>query len=102
MKKKYTNYSNKFKFKVVLEVLKNEKTLNEISSDFQVPKKNVQNWKNQFLQNGEIVFNKEKAVAEYKHKLESGQKEKDNLHRKIGQLTIENEWAKKKIEELGL
>ena len=102
MKRKYKNYTNQFKFKVILEILKNEKTLNEIASEFQIPKKNIQNWKNQFLQNGEVIFNKEKAVEEYKDKLIELKKEKDDLHRKIGQLSVENDWAKKKIEELGL
>jgi transposase-like protein len=102
MKRKYKNYTNQFKFKVILETLKNEKTLNEIASEFQVPKKNIQNWKQQFLQNGELIFNKEKAVDEYKQKLKEFEKQKDVLHCQIGQLTVENAWAKKKIEELGL
>ena len=37
MSRKKTNFTPEFKTKLVLEVLKNEKTLNEIASSYNIP-----------------------------------------------------------------
>ncbi len=62
MSRKRTNYSAKFKSKLVLEVLKNEKTLAEIASANNITPKNLQNWKKIFLENAEIAMESLKAV----------------------------------------
>ena len=49
MSRKRTKYSNKFKVKLVLEVLKGEKTLNQIASEYNVLPNNLINWKKQFF-----------------------------------------------------
>jgi putative transposase len=49
MSRKRTIYSAEFKSKLVLEVLKNEKTLQEIASTNNITPKNLQNWKKIFL-----------------------------------------------------
>jgi putative transposase len=41
-------YSTQFKTKLVLEVLKGDRTLNEIASEYKVIPKNLQNWKKSF------------------------------------------------------
>ena len=43
-----TQYSAEFKTKIVLEVLKGDKTINEIASEYNIIPKNIQNWKNIF------------------------------------------------------
>jgi putative transposase len=53
---KRTIYSAEFKSKLVLEVLKNEKTLQEIASTNNITPKNLQNWKKIFLENAEIAM----------------------------------------------
>ena len=45
MSRKRTVYTTEFKTKMVLEVLKGEKTLGEIASKHNVLPKNLQNWK---------------------------------------------------------
>ena len=45
MSAKRTIYSAEFKTKIVIEVLRNEKTLAEIASENNVTPKNIQNWK---------------------------------------------------------
>ena len=45
MSRKMARYSTELKTKVVLEVLKEEKTLNEIASANNINPKNLQNWK---------------------------------------------------------
>ena len=46
MSRKMTQYSAEFKTKIVLEVLKGDKTINEIASEYNIIPKNIQNWKN--------------------------------------------------------
>jgi len=46
MSRKRTVYSAEFKTRLVLEVLREEKTLNEIASANNINPKNLQNWKN--------------------------------------------------------
>jgi len=54
MAKKRTNYSEEFKVQIVLEVLKNEKSINQIAKEHNILPKNILNWKKQFLENAQI------------------------------------------------
>ncbi len=51
MSRKMTKYSTQLKTKLVLEILKEERTLNEIASINNINPKNLQNWKKLFLEN---------------------------------------------------
>jgi len=66
MSRKRTVYSAEFKTRLVLEVLREEKTLNEIASANNINPKNLQNWKKIFLENAEVAMEPAKAVKEYK------------------------------------
>jgi len=55
MSRKRTVYSAEFKTRVVLEVLKEDKTLNEIASANNINPKNLQNWKKIFLIKSRIL-----------------------------------------------
>ncbi len=101
-KRQKKNYSAKQKSKMVLELLGNEKTLAEIASQYEVHPKNLQNWKAQFLDNMEGIFEQSKELKEQRDKLKNHQDEIDELHRQNGKLNAQLEWAKKKVEELGL
>lgn len=100
--KKIRQFDSKFKAKVALEAIKEEKTIAEIAVMFDVLPRSVAGWKKEFLDNMELVFNKEKAVQKYKEELKEKDREQDQLYRQIGKLTTENEWMKKKSEEYGL
>ena len=54
MSRKMTQYSAEFKTKIVLEVLKGDKTINEIASEYNIIPKNILNWKNIFLANAVV------------------------------------------------
>ena len=69
-----TKYSTELKTRLVLEVLKNERTLNEIASANNIIPKNLQNWKATFLANAEIAMEPAKAVKEYYVPLEGTKK----------------------------
>jgi len=55
MSNKIRRFSSEFKVKLVLEVLKNEKPLNQIAQEHNITPRNLLNWKNQFLANAEIA-----------------------------------------------
>ena len=101
-KKKVKRFPAEFKAQVVLEALKGEQTLNQIASNFRVDPRNIQYWKREFLQNMELVFDKEKAVSEYKEQLKDKERQIDDLYRQNGKLNVLLEWAKKKSKEYGL
>ena len=102
MSKKRTNYSASFKSRLVLEVLKNDKTLAEIASANNITPKNLQNWKKTFLENVEIAMEPSKAVKEYKEELSAIQTQNEMLTKIVGKMTVEKEWREKKLKSLDL
>jgi len=102
MSRKMTKYSTQFKTKIVLEILREEKTLNEIASEYNIIPKNIMNWKKIFLENAEVAMEPAKAVKEYKDEINNLNKKVDEYAKKVGQLTLEKDWAVGKVKELGL
>jgi transposase-like protein len=78
------NHAPAFKAKVALEALKGEQTMVELSQRFQVHPNQITEWKKQLLDHAQEVFDKERKV-------ELGPTVKD-LHAKIGQLSMENDF----------
>jgi len=100
MSRKRTIYSAEFKTKLVLEVLKEDKTLNEIASANNINPKNLQNWKKIFLENAEVAMEPAKAVKEYKEENAKLQAKLDEYAKTVGRLTVEKEWAVGKLKSL--
>jgi putative transposase len=101
-KRQIRRFDTGFKVKVVLEVLKEELTVNEIAAKYKIIPANIGNWKREFLDNAELVFDKEKAVAQYKEQLHEKDRQMDELYRQLGKTNTQLEWCKKKSKELGL
>ena len=96
------SYESKFKTKVVLESLREENTLSEIASKYEITPKLLSNWRSQFLSSCSNVFEKhpsEKKVKELEKDLEV--KESQYIQQ-IGEMSVELNWMKKKAKELGL
>ncbi len=81
------------KARIVLEVLKEERTLNEIAAENKVHPNQLSRWKAEFIQNASRAFSKE--ADETEKVKQSYEKEKDELLRQIGQLSYEISWLKK-------
>ena len=102
MSRKKTTYSTELKTKLVLEVLKGEKTLNEIASENNIIPKNLQNWKATFLANAELAMEPSKAVKEYKEENKELHKKIDEYARVVGKITVERDWLQGKLKGLDL
>ena len=100
MRRKMVKHSAEFKAKIVLEVLANEQTLNQICSKYDLLPKTVQNWKKVFLANASLAFNIDGAVSDFKEEIKVKEKEVNELHRQLGKRTAELEWASKKLKSL--
>ena len=66
MSNKRKTFTAEFKTKVVLEVLKDNQTVAELSVKHGVTPKNINNWKTLFLENAEIAMDPSKSVSQYK------------------------------------
>ena len=93
MSSKRTTYSTEFKTKIVLEVLKNNKTINEIASVNNITPKNIQNWKEKFLSNVEMAIEPARAVKEYKDEITDLKAKNDEYAKALGKVTIERDWV---------
>ncbi len=97
MKKERKQYGNEFKAKVVLEVIKGQKTLAEISSHYRVHPSQIMKWKKKVIEalpelfkngNGKRASTDDDAlIAE--------------LYQQIGRLKVELDWLKKKSGVIG-
>jgi transposase-like protein len=93
------NFSAKFKSDLVLEVLKGEKELNVIATENDIQPNLLRNWKKEFLEKASVVFD-DTREENLKEKLSEERKEKAAYAKKVGQLTMQVDWLKKKSEEM--
>ena len=99
MSRQRRNFNAKFKSDLVLELLKGEKDLNTLATENTIQPNLLRNWKKEFLDNAAIVFD-EKRDEKLRDKLAEERKEKEEYAKKVGQLTLQVDWLKKKSEEL--
>jgi putative transposase len=100
MSRKRTAYTAEYKTRLVLEVLKEDKTLAEIASANKITPLNLKNWKKVFLENAEMAMEPSKAVKEYKEENAKLKIEVGEYAKKVGQLTLEKDWAVGKLKHL--
>ena len=93
------NFNAKFKSDLVLELLKGEKDLNTLASENNIQPNLLRNWKKEFLDKASVVFD-DSREDNLKDKLAAERKEKASYARKVGQLTMQVDWLRKKSEEM--
>ena len=88
-------HSAEFKAKVVVAALREDKTFNELSSQFGVHPVVISDWKRQALAALPGLF----AVRAERQAEDWGGRERE-LFEQIGRLEVENQWLKKKLGPL--
>jgi transposase-like protein len=79
-----------FKKKVAIEAIKEDRTLGELASEYGVHPIQLSRWKKELIEGSEGIF-------QDKRKRKSEEWDREALERKIGQLTIELDYLKKKL-----
>ena len=98
-KKHKRTFDSGFKTRVVLEVLKEGKTISEIASQFDVHPNQMTQWKKDFLENASVVFEGSKKE---KNEIKKMKEEQDSLFKTIGEQKMEIEFLKKNLKKLNL
>ena len=84
------SYSKEFKARVALDVLKGQKTVGEIASEYKIHSTQIGLWKKKALEGMAESFARGKSLQ-----VESLESERDRLYQKVGQLQVEVDWLKK-------
>lgn len=92
---KRNRYTAEFKTKVVLEVLREEQTVNEIAAKYELSPVMISRWKAEFLERASTVFEKKASEADKVRKEYEAKQE--HLEKLVGQLTVEVDWLKKNL-----
>jgi transposase len=85
------NHTKDFKTKVAIEAIRQQKTINELTTEYGVHATQINLWKKQALAVIPEAFSGRKEKVQENH-----QQDIDELHRQLGQLIAERDWLKKK------
>jgi transposase-like protein len=95
-KTKRKRYTGAFKAKVGMGALIGVKTVGQIAREYGVHPVQVTQWKGVIRDRLPELFERGAGLGEDSQELIA------QLHEKIGQLTVEGDWLKKKCKQLGL
>jgi transposase len=93
----WKKHTPEFKAKVAMEALKEELTSNQLASKYDVHPTQISQWKKQAQE--QLVAGFQRGA---KKKANEDEALKEKLYAQIGQLKVENDWLKKKSEQLGI
>lgn len=88
-------YSKEFKTKVALEMIKGDRTVNQVASAYGINPSQVKRWKKKLLDGIENIFAGDGSGMGYE--LKAKEQLIEELYKQIGQLRYETEWLKKKV-----
>ena len=94
MRRPRRNHSPEFKAKVALAAISGEETMAELVKRFDVNPNQITDWKKQLLGGASDVFGKGQQKAE------DSEKTIQDLHAKIGQLTMENDFLERGLTRI--
>ena len=94
MKRKRRLHKPEFKARVALAAVQGEMTMAEMVNKFEVQATQITQWKKQLLSGAPDVFGKGVKVAE------DTEKSMQELHAKIGQLSMENDFLERGLERI--
>lgn len=90
-------FSKELKARVALEALRGEKTVAQLSSEYEVHATQINAWRKQALEGLPELFERGNGTD-----TKAQEVEKEQLYQQIGKLQVEVEWLRKKSRRLGL
>ena len=93
-------FTPKYKTKIVLEVIEGNMMSSEIAARKGINPKQVSAWKQEFLKNAARAFTLSTEEKAAKKELIAAEEREKELMAKVGILTMENDWLKKKSEQV--
>jgi transposase-like protein len=97
---KRRNFTSEYKVKLVLEVLREERTLGEIAAARQINPNQLGKWKRDFLERVPGIFDEKRWAREHEKADREAEAEKGRMLKTIGQLTMERDYLKDATEKL--
>ena len=98
MSRQRRNWTPEEKAAIVLEILREDSTLAEISKKYEIAQPVLSRWKADFIANMSTVFDKKgEEIEKVKQEYEA---EKEQLVKKIGELTLDVDFLKKKHKQV--
>ena len=91
MSKKRKQYSGEFKAKVALAAIQGEETVPQLASRYGIHPTQINSWKRQLIEQAAELFARSDSVGKDK------ERSVDDLHRVIGQLTVERDFLARKL-----
>jgi transposase-like protein len=91
---KRRQFSPELKRKIAIEAIREQRTVNEIANAYEVHPAQVRKWKKELLDGAALIF---EDPRKREGDLKKQELQEAVLQQKIGQLTIENDWLKKKL-----
>ena len=89
------HYTATFKAQVVQEILKEDKTVAQIASEYGVHPSQLNTWKALALKGLPTLFSQEQKAADKDR--QAHEKHVNDLYAEIGRLTTQLAWVKKKV-----
>ena len=94
MRRKRRNHKPSFKAKVAIAAVKGDLTMAELSEKFDIHPNQITDWKKQLLENADNAFGGDEKSTE------NNEAKVKELHAKIGQLTMENDFLEQGLERI--
>ena len=94
---KRRRFTAEYKARVVRAALREDKTLAELATQFDVHPNQITEWKRQVLEGIPEVFGRRKAAN-----AKASEEHEARLYEQVGKLQVELAWMKKKARQLGI
>ncbi len=85
------HYSNEFKIRAVLQLLKEDRTASQVASELEVHPVQLSQWKKSFMEHAQSAFDRRKKASK------SSETPASQLYEEIGRMKMELAWFKKKL-----
>ena len=95
-----TGYNAKFKADCVIEVLAGEEHISTIAARHNLNPNMLRTWKKEFIEKSPQLFEGSKQERDKAAREREVNEEREELLLKVGQLTMERDWLKKKSMEI--